>query len=86
MCVGGVERVMTDRKISGKLKGKVLMCVTSAYLYGLEMVALIERQQQRLWVCENNWVSGIVGGRGWMDELREEIGVEISLIGILGKS
>ena len=41
-----VEGVMADRKLSMKLKGKVLMsCVTPAYLYGLEMVALIERQQ-----------------------------------------
>ena len=40
-----VEGVMADSKISRKLKGKVLMlCVTPAYLYGLEMVALTERQ------------------------------------------
>ena len=33
------EGVMSDRKISRKLKGKVLMlCVMLAYLYGLEMV------------------------------------------------
>ena len=43
--------------VSRKLKGKVLMsCVRPAYLYGLETVALTERQQQRLQVCENNWV------------------------------
>ena len=35
--------VMADRKISKKLKGKVLIsCVMPAYLYSLEMVALTE--------------------------------------------
>ena len=52
-----VEGVMLDRKILKKLKGKVLrMCVTPACLYGLEKVALTEQQQQKLQVCENNWV------------------------------
>ena len=47
---------MADGKMSRKSKGKVLMsCVMPAYLYGLEMVALTERQQ----VCENNWVRRI---------------------------
>ena len=41
-----VDGLMADRKISRKLKETVLMtCVTLAYLYGLEMVALTERQQ-----------------------------------------
>ena len=36
-----VEGVMADRKITRKLKGKVLMsCVMPTYLYGLETVAL----------------------------------------------
>ena len=57
-----VEGVMADRKISRKLKGNILMsCVMPAYLYGLEMVALTERQQQRLQVCKNNWVRRIAG-------------------------
>ena len=47
------------------------------YLYGLEMVALTERQQQRLQVCEKNLVRRIAGmkrvDRRRMDELREEI-------------
>ena len=52
-----VEGVMLDRKISKMLKGKVLRaCVTPACLYGLETVALTEQQQQKLQVCENNWV------------------------------
>ena len=32
-----------------------------AYLYGMETVAVTERQQQRLQVCENNWVMRIAG-------------------------
>ena len=52
------EGIMAARKISRKLKGKVLMsCVTLDYLSGLETVALKERHQQRLQVCEKNWVS-----------------------------
>ena len=71
-----VERVTVDRKISRKSKGKVLMsCVMLAYFYCLEMVALTERQQQRLQACENNWVRRIVGVKrvdrrrvdGWMN-------------------
>ena len=54
-----VEGVMLDINISKKLKGKVLRaCVTPACLYGLETVALTE-QQQKLQVCENNWVRRI---------------------------
>ena len=47
------------------------------------------RQQQRLRVCENNWVRRIVKvkrvNRMRMDELREKIGVQMSLIGTLVK-
>ena len=72
------------------LKGKVLMpCVTPAYLYGLETVELTERQQQRLQLCKNNWVRRIVEvkrvDRRRMDELREKIGVQMSLTGRLVK-
>ena len=39
-----VGRVMLDRKISKKLKGKVLRtCVTPGCMYGLETVALKEQ-------------------------------------------
>ena len=74
---------MANRKISRKLKGKVLMsCVMLAYLYSLKMVALTEIEH-RLQVCENNWVRRIASMK-WvykrrMDELREEIGVQMSL-------
>ena len=40
--------------------GKVMStCVTPACLYGTEILALTELQQQRLQVCENNWVREI---------------------------
>ena len=52
-----VEGVMADRRISKRLKGKVVStCVTPACLYGTETLAMTELQQQRLQVCENNWV------------------------------
>ena len=55
-----VEGLMTDRWISKRLKSKVMStCVTRACLYGMETLALTELQQQRLQVCENNWVRQI---------------------------
>ena len=58
-------------------------CVTPACLYGTETVALAELQQQRLQVCENNWVWKIArvtrADRRRMVELREETGVQRSL-------
>ena len=58
-------------------------CVTPACLYGTETLALIEIQQQRLQVCENNWVRQIAritgADRRRMVELREETGVQTSL-------
>ena len=84
-----VERVMAERKISRKLKGKDLMCVMPTYLYGLETVVPTKRQQQRLQVGENNWLRRIAGvkrvNRRRMDELREEIVVHVSLMGRLVK-
>ena len=48
-----VEGVMTDRKISRKLKGKVLMSfVMPVYLYRLEMVALIETATEAAFLQE----------------------------------
>ena len=42
-----VEEVMADRRISKRLKGKVMStCVTPACLYGTETLALTELQQQ----------------------------------------
>ena len=79
-----VEGVMADRRISKRLKGKVMStCVTPACLYGTETLALTELQQQRLQVCENNWVRKIArvtrADRRRMVELREETGVQRSL-------
>ena len=51
---------MADRRISKRLKGKVMStCVTPACLYGTETLALTELQQQRLQVCKHNWVRKI---------------------------
>ena len=85
-----VEGVMLERKISKKLKGKVLRtCVTSACLYGLETVALTE-QQQKLQVCENNWVRRITRtkrvDRRRMNDLRKEFVMQCSLTGRLVRS
>ena len=66
-----------------------MSCGTPAYLHSLKTVTLTERQQQRLQVCENNCVRRIAGvkrvDRRRMDELREEIGVQMSLTGRLVK-
>ena len=52
-------------------------------LYGTETLALTELQQQRLQMCENNWVRKIArvtrADRRRMVELREETGVQRSL-------
>ena len=79
-----VEGVMADRRISKRLKGKVMSpCVTPACLYGTETMALTELQQHRLQVCENNWVRKIArvtrADRRRMVELGEETGVQWSL-------
>ena len=81
--------VMADRRISKRQKGKVMKtCVTPACLYGTETLALTELQQQRLHVCENNWVRKIAcnsnegrlekngGGYGSADDLDKETGEE----------
>ena len=67
---------MADRKISRKLKGKVLdSCVVPASTYGLETLALSELHQHKPQVCEN-WIRKISGVRRVKD-LRE---VEIKLV------
>ena len=79
-----VDGVMADRRISKRLTGTVMRtCVTPACLYATETLALTELQQQRLQVCENNWVRKIARvtreDRRRMVELREETGVQRSL-------
>ena len=91
-----VEGVMADRRISNRLKGKVMStCVTPACLYGTETLALTELQQQRLQVCENNWVrknsksnegrqaknGGVKGRDGSAEELDRETGQEQITVG-----
>ena len=79
-----VEGVMVDRHISRKLKGNGLnSCIVPAYLYSLETMAMTEKQQEGLQVCENNCVRRIAGvkiiNKRRMEELREEVGVRESL-------
>ena len=89
-----VEGVMAERRISNRLKGKVMStCVTPACLYGTETLALTELQQQRLQVCENNWVrkiarvtrqaknGGVKGRDRSAEELDRETGQEQITVG-----
>ena len=52
-------------------------------MYAVETIALIQKQQKKVQVCENNWMKRIVGvkraGKRRMDELRVEVGVKDSL-------
>ena len=86
-----VDGVMADQRISKRLKGKVMSTfVTPACPYGTETLALTELQQQRLKVCEKNWVRKIGrvtrADRRTIVELREETGVQRSLTGRLVRS
>ena len=86
-----VEGVVVDRKISRKLKGKVLdSCVVPASTYGLEKLALSELHQHKLQVCENNWIRKIAGvrrvERRRMKDLREEVGSKACIVGKIVKS
>ena len=86
-----VEGVMADRRISNRLKGKVMStCVTPACLYGTETLAMTELQQQRLQVGKNNLARKIArvtrADMKRMVELREETGVQRSLTERLSRS
>ena len=85
-----VEGVMGNRKISRKLKGKVLdSCVVPASTYGLETLALSELHQHKLQVCENNWIRRIAGvrrvERRRMKDLLEDAGTKACRPYIVGK-
>ena len=74
-----------------RLEGKVMStCLTPICLYGTETLAMTELQQQRLQMCENNWVRKIArvtrADKSRMVELREETGVQRSLTGRLVRS
>ena len=60
-------------------------CITPAYLYGLENMAITKKQEEKLQVCENNWVRRIVRMKRmdkWrMEELREEVDKEPAKVG-----
>ena len=82
---------MVDRKISRKLKGKVLdSCVVPASTYELDTLALSELHQHKLQVCENNWIRKIAGvrraERRRMKDLREEVGTKACIVGKIVKS
>ena len=85
------ERLRVNGGAADLKKSKVMSTyVTPACLYGTETLSLSELQQQRLQVCENNWVRKIArvtrADRRRMVELKEETGVQRSLTGRLVKS
>ena len=95
-----VEGVKTDRRVSKRLQGKVVStCVTPACLYRTETLVMTELQQQRLQVCENNWVrkmarvtradvqeknGGVKGRDRSGEELDTETGEEQTTVGRTG--
>ena len=69
------------RYIARKLKANVLSSgVTSVHMNAQETVALTEKQQEKVQVCENKLVRRIVGAKRAdnrrMDALRVEVGVK----------
>ena len=58
-------------------------CITSAYICGLETMAITEKQHEKLQVCENNLVRRNAGvkriDKRRMEELKEEVGVREGL-------
>ena len=82
---------MVDRKISRKLKGKVLdSCVVPGSNHGFDTLALTEQHQHKLQVCENNWTRRIAGvrrvDRRRMKDMREEVGTKACVVGKIVKS
>ena len=63
---------------------------TSISLYGLETMAMTEKQQEKVQVCDNNWLRRIAGvtiiDKRRMEELREEVGVRESLTRKMARS
>ena len=91
------EGVMADRRISKRLKGKVVStCVTPSCLCGTETLVMTELQEQRLQVCGSNWVrkiarvtraavqeknGGVKGRDRSTEELDRETGEEQTTVG-----
>ncbi len=85
-----VKGVMVDRKVSRKLKAEFPdSCVVPASTCGLETLALSKLHQNKLQVCENNWIRRIAGvkivERRRMKYLREEIGTKACIVGKIVK-
>ena len=61
---------------------KLTTTCVRAYTCGLEMMALMKKQQEKELVCENNWIRRIVGvkraDKRRLDELRVEVAVKES--------
>ena len=78
---------MADRRISKRQKGQCherMYDVTSAWLFGTETLAMTERQQQRLQVCENNLVrkiARVARADRSAEELDRETGEEQTTVG-----
>ena len=76
-----VEEVMGDRNISRKVKGKVLMHNTSLPIRPRDHCD-DRKKQERLKVCENNWMRRTAGvkriDKRGMKESREEVSVKES--------
>ena len=66
---------MGDIRIYQTLTGNILLNSYITPAYGLETMATTQQQQEKLQVCENNWVRRIAGvtriDKRRMGELRE---------------
>ena len=78
---------MADRRISKRKKGQChehMYDVTSACLFGTETLAMTERQQHRLQVCEHNWIrkiARVARANRSAEELDRETGEEQTTVG-----
>ena len=79
---------MADRRISIRQKGQChehMYDVTSACLLGTETLAMTERQQHRLQVCEHNWIrkiARVARANRSAEELDRETGEEQTTVGM----
>ena len=84
-CRGGKHGQKDFQKTEGE--GPGFLCGAS---YGLETLALYELHQDKLQVCENNWLRRIAGvrrvERRRMKDLREEVGTKASIVVKIVKS
>ena len=72
---------MVDRRIYRKLKGKVLTSyIPPAYMCSLETMALAEKQQAKMQVCEHNWMRRIVGVKKADKRRKDELRVKTNLL------